>query len=224
VFEVGRTFLPQDHDVVQERMLGGAVYGDTLAEQWGAPRRAVDLYDAKADIEAVLALAGMGGEVLFRPGTNPALHPGQTAEIQHHGQRIGLLGLLHPSIQATLGLPQPVALFELRLSALEGDGIPIFKEFSRFPSIRRDIAIMVNEAIPAQSVLDCVQKTAGSLLVNLELFDEYRGKGIDSGRKSLALGLTLQHSSRTLNETDVEQVMAEVISTLGTELGARPRQ
>lgn len=224
VFEIGRTFLPRDRDVVQEHMLGGAVYGDAVAGQWGAPRRAVDFYDAKADIEALFALAGMGGEVLFRPGQHPALHPGQTAEIQHHGQRIGLLGLLHPTIQAGMGLSQPVVLYELRLSSLEGERVPIFKEFSRFPSIRRDIAIMMNESIPAQAVLDCVQKTAGRLLVNLELFDEYRGKGIDSGRKSLALGLTLQHSSRTLNEADVEQVMAEVISTLGTELGALPRQ
>jgi len=224
LFEIGRTFLPRDHDIVQERMLGGAVYGAAVAEQWGTARREVDLYDAKADIEALFALAGMGGEVLFRPGQHPALHPGQTAEIQHHGQRIGLLGLLHPTIQARLGLSQPVVVYELRLSSLEGERVPIFKEFSRFPSIRRDIAIMVNETIPAQAVLDCVQKTAGRLLVNLELFDEYRGKGIDSGRKSLALGLTLQHSSRTLNEADVEQVMAEVISTLGTELGALPRQ
>lgn len=224
LFEIGRTFLPRDHDVVQERMLGGAVYGDAMAEQWGTPRRGVDLYDAKADIEALFALAGMGGEVLFRPGQHPALHPGQTAEIQHHGQRIGLLGLLHPTIQARLGLSQPAVLYELRLSSLGRERIPIFKEFSRFPSIRRDIAIIVNENIPAQAVLDCVQKSAGSLLVNLELFDEYRGKGIDSGRKSLALGLTLQHSSRTLNEADVEQVMAEVMSTLATELGALPRQ
>ncbi|HSD95801.1 MAG TPA: phenylalanine--tRNA ligase subunit beta, partial [Sulfuricaulis sp.] len=209
LFEIGRSFLPRDQDVVQEHMLGGAVYGDAVAEQWGAARRAVDLYDAKADIEALFALAGVGREVLFRPGKHPALHPGQTAEIQYHGQPLGLLGLLHPAIQAQLGLSQPVVLYEFRLSSLSEGRIPIFKEFSRFPSIRRDLAIMVNEAIPAQSVLDCIQKTAGSLLVNLELFDEYRGKGIDSGRKSLALGLTLQHSSRTLNEVDVEQVMAE---------------
>jgi phenylalanyl-tRNA synthetase beta chain len=155
---------------------------------------------------------------------HPALHPGQTAEIHHRGQRIGQLGLLHPTIQARLELSQPVVLYELRLASLERKSVPIFKEFSRFPSIRRDIAIMLNETIPSQAVLDCVQKTAGRLLVNLELFDEYRGKGIDSGRKSLALGLTLQHSSRTLNEADVEQVMAEVITTLGTELGALPRQ
>ncbi|MEK7223143.1 MAG: phenylalanine--tRNA ligase subunit beta, partial [Pseudomonadota bacterium] len=224
LFEIGRTFLPRDHDIVQERMLGGAVYGAAVAEQWGTARREVDLYDAKADIEALFALAGMDGEVLFRPGMHPALHPGQTAEIHHRGQRIGQLGLLHPTIQARLELSQPVVLYELRLASLESKSVPIFKEFSRFPSIRRDIAIMLNEAVPAQAVLDCVQKTAGSLLVNLELFDEYRGKGIDSGRKSLALGLTLQHSSRTLNEADVEQVMAEVITTLGTELGALPRQ
>jgi phenylalanyl-tRNA synthetase beta chain len=224
LFEIGRSFLPRGHDVIQERMLAGAVCGDAVAEQWGTARRDVDLYDAKSDVEAIFALAGMSREVLFPAGQHPALHPGQATEIHHRGQRIGLLGLLHPAIQASLGLSQQVVLYEIRLSSLEGITVPIFKEFSRFPSIRRDIAIMVKETVPAQAVLDCVRKTAGGLLVNLELFDEYRGKGIDYGRKSLALGLTLQHSSRTLNEADVEQVMAEVMTTLGTELGALPRQ
>ncbi len=224
LFEIGRTFLPQGPDVVQERMLGGAVYGEALAEQWGTPRREVDFYDAKADIEALMALAGIGLETRFRPGRHPALHPGQTAEIWHLDQRAGVTGLLHPEIQSRLGLDHPVVLFELQISRLQRINVPIFREFSKFPSIRRDIAIIVPETTLAQVVVDCVQKVTGKLLVNLELFDEYRGKGIDSGRKSLALGLTLQDSSRTLNDDEVERVMREVISTLESELGAQPRQ
>ncbi len=224
LFEIGRTFRPQGQDVIQERMLGGAVSGQALAEQWGAPRRGVDFYDAKGDLDALLTLAGIGRAAQFRPGRHAALHPGQTAELWHGEHRIGILGLLHPELQSRLGLDQPVLLFELRLAALERIKTPIFHEFSKFPSIRRDIAIIVPEVTLAQAVMDCVQKVAGNLLVNLELFDEYRGKGIDSGRKSLALGLTLQDSSRTLNEDDVERVMREVVSALESELGARPRQ
>ncbi|MHB8535536.1 MAG: phenylalanine--tRNA ligase subunit beta [Sulfuricaulis sp.] len=224
LFELGRTFLPRGADVVQEPMLGGAVYGDALAEQWGSPRRGVDFYDAKADVEALLIMAGMGQEAGFRPGQHPALHPGQTAEIWHQDQRVGAIGLLHPQAQSDLGLDRPVILFELQTRMLQKKNPPIFREFSKFPSIRRDIAIIVPEDTLAQTVVDWVRKVTGKLLVNLELFDEYRGKGIDSGRKSLALGLTLQDSSRTLNEDDVERVMREVIATLESELGARPRQ
>ncbi len=224
LFELGRRFLTRNNDVTQEYVLGGAVSGDATPEQWGMPRRAVDFHDVKSDIEALLALAGMDAEAQFRPARHPALHPGQTAEILCQGQPLGLLGLLHPAVQADLGLSQPVFLFELRLSILQQQKVPVFREFSRFPAIRRDIAIIVSETTQARTVLEWVKKAAGELLVNLELFDEYRGKGVDSGRKSLALGLTLQHSSRTLNETDVEQVMAEVMSTLESKLGAVPRQ
>ena len=223
-FEMGGVFLPQGQNFHQEAMLAGATYGEAMAEQWGLPRRLIDFHDTKADVEALLALAGIEQNVHFQPGQHPALHPGQTAEIQLEGSRIGLIGVLHPEVQSRLGLDRPVVLFELKLSALRNGKIPNFHEFSRFPSIRRDLAILVEESTPAQTVLDCVQKAAGGLLVNLELFDEYRGKGIDSGRKSLALGLTLQDSSRTLNEDDVERVLAEVMSALKSRLGAQPRQ
>ena len=223
-FEMGGVFLPHGLNFHQETMLAGATYGEAMAEQWGVTRRAVDFYDVKADLEALLVLAGIGQGVRFQPGQHPALHPGQTAEIQFEGNRIGLVGVLHPEVQSRLGLDRSVILFEIKQAALRNGKIPNFHEFSRFPSIRRDLAILVNESTPAQTVMDCVQKVAGGLLVNLELFDEYRGKGIDSGRKSLALGLTLQDSSRTLNEDDVEQLMAQVMSALKSGLGAQPRQ
>ncbi|MBI3545809.1 MAG: phenylalanine--tRNA ligase subunit beta [Gammaproteobacteria bacterium] len=224
LFELGRTFIPEGGDFRQEKMLGGAVLGSVLAEQWGAPRREVDFYDVKADIEAMLALAGISRELRFQPAQHPCLHPGQSAEIQHQARRIGLMGLLHPELQSTFGLDRPMVLFELQLSAFQQRKIPIFHEISKFPCIRRDIAITLPQQTPAQAVMDCVTKVAQKLLVDLELFDEYRGKGIDSGRKSLALGLTLQDSSRTLNEDEIEKLMAELVSVLGTELGAIPRQ
>jgi len=223
LFEIGRTFVTQGRELAQERMLGGAVTGEALGEQWGIPRRGVDFYDVKADIEALCTLAGFGGEVRFTPRFHPALHPGQAAEIRHHGNLVGRTGLLHPELQSRLGTDRPIILFELVLSVLQREKIPVFHEFSKFPSIRRDLAIIVPETTSAQVVLECVQKATGDLLVNLELFDEYRGKGIDYGRKSLALGLTLQDSSRTLNEDEIERVMAQVIAALGSELGATVR-
>ncbi len=223
-FEMGRAFLPREQGFHEEPMLAGAACGDAMAEQWGVPRRPLDFHDIKADVEALLVLAGIGQGVRFQPGQHPALHPGQTAAILLEDKQIGLVGMLHPAVQSRLGLDRSVALFELRLMTLRNGKIPIFREFSIFPAIRRDLAILVEEVTPAQSVLDCVRKAAGELLVNLELFDEYRGKGIDSGRKSLALGLTLQDTSRTLNEDDVERVMTQVMTALETGLGARPRQ
>ncbi len=224
LFEIGRTFISQGPELMQERMLGGAVSGEALAEQWGIPRRGADFYDVKADVEALLTLAGIIGEVRYSSASHTALHPGQSAQIRHHNKLVGQIGLLHPELQSQLGLDRPVILFELMLAALQFEKIPVFREFSKFPSIRRDLAIIVAEATPAQTVLECVEKVTGRLLVNLELFDEYRGKGIDSGRKSLALGLTLQDSSRTLNEDEIERVMAQVIAALGSELGATVRQ
>ncbi|HEY5682345.1 MAG TPA: phenylalanine--tRNA ligase subunit beta [Sulfuricaulis sp.] len=224
LFEVGHVFRLSEGEFSEQAMLAGAAYGDAVPEQWGVTRRAVDFHDIKGDVEALLTLAGLGLVAEFVPGQHPVLHPGQTAEIRFQGARVGVMGVTHPEVQTRLGLERPAVLFEIKLDTLRNGKIPKFHEFSRFPAIRRDLAILVKDTTPAQAVLDCVRQVAGSLLVNLELFDEYRGKGIDSGRKSLALGLTLQDSSRTLNEDDVERVMAEVISALQSRLGGQPRR
>ena len=224
LFEIGHTFRVAGDKFSEQAMLAGASYGDALPEQWGVSRREVDFHDIKADVEALLTLAGIRTDVQFMPGQHPVLHPGQTAEIRIQGTRVGMMGVSHPEAQSRLGLDRPVVLFEIKLNILRNGKIPNFHEFSRFPAIRRDLAILVNDSTPAQAVLDCVREAAGGLLVNLELFDEYGGKGIDSGRKSLALGLTLQDSSRTLNEDDVERVMAELTSALQSRLGGQPRQ
>jgi len=138
--------------------------------------------------------------------------------------RIGVLGALHPTIQAQLGLAQPVFLFELGFLGLANRELPRFREVSKYPSIRRDLAVVVPLPTPAQAVRDCVARAAGKLLANLELFDEYHGEGIDFGRKSLALALTLGDSSRTLNEAAAEAVVERVVAALESELGAQLRQ
>jgi phenylalanyl-tRNA synthetase beta chain len=227
LFEIGNRFLSKPDGTADEQaVIAGIATGPAFPEQWGIKARPVDFFDVKGDIEALLALGGQR-QFIFQPVRHPALHPGQAAEIVHSGNTdrpIGLVGVLHPQIQAKSGLERSVILFELRLSALQTAISPKFQEISRYPAIRRDLALVLAEAIPAQNVLDNVRRTAGRLLVNLELFDEYRGEGIDSGRKSLALGLTLQDTSRTLNEEDVEAVIGRVVAGLKADFEAQLRQ
>lgn len=223
-FEIGRRFLPERDGIREEVMLAGAVTGEASPKQWDQPRRTVDFFDAKGDVEALLRLTGRGQDFRFQAVRHPALHPGRAAEIVNDGRKIGLIGELHPELCRRLSLDRPVILYELRLDAVTAANTPVFQEISRYPAIRRDLAVVVPETTPAQAVLDCIAKVAGNLLVHLELFDEYRGKGIDYGRKSLALGLTLQDSSRTLKDTEVEAVMAKVVSALESELGAQRRR
>ncbi|MBI5611920.1 MAG: phenylalanine--tRNA ligase subunit beta [Gammaproteobacteria bacterium] len=226
LFEIGPRFIPGPKGVRQEWTVAGVLHGPAAPEQWGVPARALDFYDLKGDVEALLSVARAGFET--RAAQHPALHPGQCAAVYRRGtgegDSGGLFGRLHPAIQAKLGLEQPVFLFELGLAGLASGAIPRFREISKYPSVRRDLAVVVDRATPARAVLECVAKAAGDLLANLELFDEYRGEGIDFGRKSLALALTLQDSSRTLNDEAAEAVIQRVVAALGSELGAQLRQ
>jgi phenylalanyl-tRNA synthetase beta chain len=224
LFEIGRCFVRRNGKINQDKALAGVITGPAFAEQWGTKSGPADFYDIKGDVEALLELTGEKGNFRFKPTTHPALQPGQAAEIIRKGASAGFLGALHPQIQHKLDLDGPVFLFELELFQIEQAIVPSFQEISKFPSIRRDISVIIDRQIPAQDVLDCVSQAAGQLLVNLQLFDEYRGEGIDSGRKSLALTLTLQDTSRTLREEVVEAVMTQVIAALHSRFGAQLRQ
>jgi phenylalanyl-tRNA synthetase beta chain len=224
LFEIGRRFVATKGQVTQDWMLAGAVCGSAAPPQWGMPVRAVDIFDVKADIEALIALSGRSQDWQFRPAEHPALHPGMTAEILFNGSRAGWMGLLRPELADRLSLTQPAVVFEVTCASLEQGQLPSYRDISRFPAIRRDLAITVNESVSAARLLDCARHAAGKLLVDLELFDEYRGKGIDSGRKSIALSLTLQDSSRTLMDEEVEELLKRVLGQLQSELGAILRQ
>ena len=204
-------------------MLGGAVTGPVNDEQWGVSERSVDFYDAKGDVEALLGAGGRLDEFRVDAERHPALHPGQTAAIYLESEKVGWLGTLHPGLQARLELGA-VVLFEIKLAALVESRIPAYAEISRFPAIRRDLAIVVSDETSAASVVNAIKKVAGKLLVNLQLFDVYRGEGIDSGRKSLALGLTLQDSSRTLREAEVDTLVTRVVAALRDEVGGELRR
>jgi len=223
IFETGLRFQQKKEGLHQDRMFAGLVVGSTDPEQWDQSQRAADFYDAKADLEAVLALTGAVERFRFVAAEHPALHPGQTACIACNGRIVGLLGMLHPALAADMDIAGDAYLFELEIDALEDGALPAFSPISKFPAIRRDLAIVVDAQLPYQRVKDCVGSAVPDLLRDMLLFDVYQGEKIDSARKSLALGLILQASSQTLTEQDVERAMDRVLQRLDTELGARLR-
>lgn len=224
LFEGGLRFVGQLEGLKQEAVLAGVATGTRLPEGWANGRDAADFYDVKADVEALLAQAGDASAFSFAPGSHPALHPGQTARIERDGRLVGFIGSLHPELARTLGIEQPVYLFEVMLSEIVEGRLPRFTELSRFPEVRRDLAVVVAREIPAEDVLRCIRDAAGENLTDLKLFDVYQGKGVDPLGKSVAVGLTWQHPSRTLNDDEVSTAMQKILSSLEERFNATLRK
>jgi phenylalanyl-tRNA synthetase beta chain len=223
LFESGLRFLPGPDGLRQERAIAGLAYGTVQPEQWGETARPVDFFDLKADVEAILALAGANGQVRFVAASHPALHPGQSARIDLDGSPLGWIGALHPTVADRLDLAGAALVFELALEPLLQGCLPRFRVLSRFPAVRRDIAVVVDNSQPVDAVFAVIRRSAPDTLQELKLFDLYTGKGIDSGRKSLALGLTLQADSRTLTDSEVDAALGNILAALKAELGATLR-
>ncbi|MFP3924601.1 phenylalanine--tRNA ligase subunit beta [Pseudomonas sp. W5-36] len=223
LFESGLRFVGQLEGLKQEPMLAGVICGSRLPEGWAQGRDVVDFFDVKADVEAVLGFAGAQDDFRFVPGSHPALHPGQTARIERDGREVGYIGALHPELSKTLGLDRPVFVFELVLAEVAVGRLPKFHELSRFPEVRRDLALLADREVSATAVLDVIRENAGEWLTDLRLFDVYQGKGIDPLRKSLAVGLTWQHPSRTLTDDEVNASTQQILTSLEARLNATLR-
>ena len=224
LFESGLRFVGQLDGLKQEPMLAGVVCGSRLPEGWAQGRETVDFFDVKADVEAVLGFAGALDAFTFVPGQHPALHPGQTARIERDGQEVGYLGALHPELVKSLGLDRAVFVFELVLAEVSEGRLPKFQELSRFPEVRRDLALLADRDVAASAVMEVIRENAGEWLTDLRLFDVYQGKGIDPHRKSLAVGLTWQHPSRTLNDDEVNTTTQAILTSLEQRLNATLRK
>lgn len=224
LFESGLRFVGQLEGLKQEPMLAGVVCGSRLPEGWAQGRDVVDFFDVKADVEAVLGFAGALDAFTFVPGKHPALHPGQTARIERDGREVGYVGAIHPELSKTLGLDRPVFVFELVLGEVALGKMPKFQELSRFPEVRRDLALLADRDVASSAVLDVIRENAGEWLTDLRLFDVYQGKGIDPHRKSLAVGLTWQHPSRTLNDDEVNTATQNILTSLENRLNATLRK
>jgi phenylalanyl-tRNA synthetase beta chain len=216
LFEVGSRFLPQaDGSLVQEVMLSGVITGELLPEAWANKSPVVDFFDLKGNVESILALTGTSDTVRFKTANHPALHTGQTAAVvDSHDNVIGYLGKLHPQVQQSLDVQGAVYVFELLLAPLLNAKLPKFSELSRFPSLRRDIAVVLDASIQAADVLKTAREAGSELLQNVWLFDVYQGAGIAENKRSLAIGTHWQHNERTLQDEEVKAGLQAIVDAL----------
>ncbi len=226
LFETGQRFVPAGEGIEnlkQEPMLAGLIYGSRDEESWTGKAESVDFYDIKGDLESVLALMADKASFTFESAQHPALHPGQTAAVLRNGDKVGLLGALHPQLQKELDLPQTAYLFEVTQASIAEAALPSFQPLSKFPAVRRDIAVIVDQSEQVKDLEDAIAAAAGDCVTELKVFDVYVGKGIDPHRKSVALGLTFQHPSRTLTEEEINSFMDAVVKSLKDKFNASLR-
>ncbi len=222
LFETGLRFIKQDGETVQQKMLSGLVLGDVNTEQWSAKSRKVDFFDLKGDLEALFHLSDC--EAQFTSTKHPSLHPGQSAEILNaDGELIGLMGMLHPTLEKKLGFETPVFLFELVQELVFKKVLPKFEVLSKFPSVRRDMALLVEEKVTSAEIVSNILNCNESFIKDVQVFDIYRGEGVEDGFKSVAISLILQDASQTLTDSVIDAIFNKVLEALSKEINAKLR-
>jgi phenylalanyl-tRNA synthetase beta chain len=222
LFETGVAFLQGDSMREVDRLAGIAT-GEALPEQWGEPSRPLDFFDIKGDIERLFALRGDAGGPDFEPCELPWMHPGACAVLRLGGDAIGWCGSVHPKVLKAFEIKKSVFALEIDLENLLEREVPYAKEISRFPSVRRDLAILVSDGISYDQVKNCITDSAGPLLEKVVVFDVYQGQNLKEGYKSLAIGLIFNDVSSTLKDEDVDPVIKTVVFELEKCLGAKLR-
>ena len=220
VFEAGRCFERAGQGYHQPLRLGGLAYGDAMPEQWGAGRRPVDLFDVKGDLEALVAPRRLTTE----RAVHAALHPGRTARVLVDGEAVGWLGELHPRLVRHFDLPRAPVVFELELAPLTQRPLPAAVAVPKLPVARRDLAIVVDDALPVQEVLAALEAARPARVDTLSLFDVYRGPGVAPGKKSLAILVLMQDTARTLTDPEIDAIVAELLRVVADRFGATLRQ
>jgi phenylalanyl-tRNA synthetase beta chain len=228
LFEHGARFVAAAGGVTREvDTLAGIACGARLPEQWGVPpneRGPVDFHDVKSDLQALVAATGAEKSFVFESVSLSCLHPGRAARILRDGREVGFIGELHPSLVRDLDFTYSPVLFELDLGEALCVEKPQYHDISRFPQVRRDIAVVVDESVTLSALADRVTFTASTLLQSLRVFDVYRGNGVETGRKSIALGLIFQDISCTLTDEEVERLMGSIVTDLRESLNAKIRE
>lgn len=223
LFETGLVFNNINNKLEQNIKVGCLICGELVPEQWGSGARAADFFDIKGDAELLLGLCREPQSFSFRIAEHPALQRGQTARIYRGEQPVGWLGALHPKLLQIIDIKGKVLLLELDYAGLKESRVPAVTELSRFPSVRRDLAILIGQEISAEALQQALRAVAGPELLELQLFDLYQGENLQKGKKSLALGLTFQHSSRTLTDADINPIIDSCIKALQAEFKAELR-
>jgi phenylalanyl-tRNA synthetase beta chain len=224
LFEYGVRFTRAQAAISEVASLAGLTLGARLPEQWGAPPVTGDVYDMKSDVEALFALTGVREEFSFQPGWHPALHPGRSAEIRRTGEPVGWIGELHPALTARLELPAPPMLFELAVERAFAACGPKYQGISRFPAVRRDLALVVNRDVNAAALVQAIRQAAPAVLREVTVFDIYAGPQVGPLEKSVAIGLILQDASRTLTDAEVDRILETVTAAVSREFNARIRE
>jgi phenylalanyl-tRNA synthetase beta chain len=218
LFEVGAVYQHSAAGYKEETKISGLAYGSAKPEQWAASNVEVDFFDVKAHVDTLL-----GTSVVYEKAEHNALHPGQSARIILAGKSIGWLGKLHPKWQQHYDLPKNAYLFDIDLSAVLKLSLPSYKEVSKFMPVRRDLAIVIDEAVAVQSVLDVIKQAAIQYVEEVALFDLYQGKGIAENKKSLALSVLMHNTTVTLTDADVDASMINLLELLKVKFGAELR-
>jgi phenylalanyl-tRNA synthetase beta chain len=220
VFETGRVFREARADTAaQPHRIGGLAWGPALPEQWGVATRFVDFFDVKGDLEALAAPRRIATE----PFVHPSLHPGRSARVTIDGADAGWIGELHPRLARRFELTRAPIVFEMDLDTLTAQPLPAALPVSRQPIVRRDIAVVVDEDVPAGAVLDALDAARPPHVVAIAPFDVYRGTGLPGGRKSLAILVLMQDTARTLTDADIDATVADLTSVLAKRFGATLR-
>ena len=221
VFETGQCFVSSGDQLDQSERLGIALYGQQAPLHFSGDRL-VDFFDLKGIVDG-LGMVNGGGSLSWSSGEHPALAPGQTARVSMNGQSIGIVGRLHPRLARELDLPKPLFLADLNLSPLLSGQVTAFKAISRYPRVLRDLAVVVDDSIAWQQIVDAVESLGDSRIQSVELFDVYRGTGVPEGCQSLALSLSIQDPEKTLDDVAIQEMVDQVVRTLGEQTGAELR-
>jgi len=223
-FETGLKFTLENGVLKQDQMLSIVATGSALPEQWGEQSRKIDFYDIKHAVEAILELNGVLNNFTFKPAKHSALHPGQAAElVNEKDEHVGYVGLLHPVLEKSLDINQAVYMVELKQAMLQLKAIPNFEQITKYPSARRDIALVMDKNLHVNEIIDYINSQKG-LVNNVVVFDVYEGKGVETGRKSVALGLILQDKSKTLVESEVELYITTILENINNKFNAQIRE
>jgi phenylalanyl-tRNA synthetase beta chain len=220
IFECGRCFFRDGERYVQPLRIGGLAFGGALAEQWGARNRAVDFFDLKSDVASMVAPQAMTTE----KASHPALHPGRSALVLVAGHAVGWMGELHPRLVREWSLSSAPVVFELDVEPLRERPVAQAKPVSRLPVVRRDLAVVLDEGIPAQAVMDSLWAVKPPGVEDISVFDDYRGAGIEQGKKSLAILVLIQDTERTLTDAEIDALTSVFVQKLESSFGATLRK
>lgn len=224
LFESGLVFNKTAEKTEQTAMIAGLLFGLRLPENWAASKGSSDFYDLKGVLEGLLELSDDVEGYEFTQGVRKGFHDGQCAIISHPVKgELGVIGAIHPSVMRELGLVGSVFAFELALNKLRDRKLAVSQAPSKFPEMSRDLAIVVDEKVPAQSILSEIRNKAGEFLVDLRIFDVYQGDAVAAGKKSIALGLTWQHPSRNLTDDEINTIISNSVNALEEQFNANLR-